>query len=244
MKPAITYLLLLLAIGQTFAQTNVDQTPYLRLRPAFSLALCDVDSSVAAKVQPSPAIKSKGKAFLLSLLLPGSGERYAGRPGRARFFLASEITLWLGYAGLITYRDWRSDDYRSYAAANAHVALEGKNDAYFINISNYDDIETYNAAKLRQRNLPAYYRDIEKYYWKWDSAAERKKFDDIRLSAEKADNRALFMLGAVVANHLISAIDAIWSVRGYNKNYRSGVGVEFNMGCTPSGVMVSISTGF
>ena len=69
MKPAIIYLLLLLALEQTLAQTRMEHTPYLRLRPAFSLALCDVDSSVAAKAQLSPAIKSKGKAFLLSLLL-------------------------------------------------------------------------------------------------------------------------------------------------------------------------------
>ncbi len=244
MKSVLSCLLLLLALGQAPAQTKVNRTPYLRLQPAFSLALCDRDSSDAVKAQPGPAVKSKGKAFLLSLLLPGLGERYAGRPGRAHFFLASEITLWLGYAGLTTYRDWRRDDYRSYAAAHAHVDLQGKNDSYFINISNYDDIDSYNAAKLRQRNLPAFYQDVEKYYWKWNSTAERKKFDDIRLSAEKADNRALFMLGAVVANHLISAIDAIWCVRGYNKNYRSSAGVEFNLGCTPNGVVLTATAGF
>lgn len=197
-----------------------------------------MSTTPAAAISSSP--KSTGKAFLLSLLVPGLGERYAARPQRGRTFLTSEAILWLGYAGLITFEEWRKDDYRNMAAAHAGVDVKGKSDSYFVDVGNYDTMDDYNAAKLRQRNLPAYYGD-ESFYWRWDSRPNRKKFEDLRQSAERAANRAMFVAGAIVANHLISAIDAVWSVHSFNKHQRSGVGFEFNLGCTPSQITVMLS---
>jgi hypothetical protein len=197
-----------------------------------------MSTAPAAAISSSP--KSKGKAFLLSLLVPGLGERYAARPQRGRTFLTSEALLWLGYAGLLTFEDWRKDDYRNLAAAHAGVDVKDKSDSYFVDVGNYDTMDEYNAAKLRQRNLPAYYSD-DGYNWSWDSRPNRKKFEDLRQSAERASNRAMFVVGAIVANHLISAIDAVWSVHSYNKHQRSGVGFEFNLGCTPSQITVMVS---
>jgi hypothetical protein len=197
-----------------------------------------MSNTPAAASSSSP--KSKGKAFLLSLLVPGLGERYAARPQRGHTFLASEAVLWLGYAGLITFEDWRKDDYRNMAAAHAGVDVKKKSDSYFVDVGNYDTMDEYDAAKLRQRNLPAYYGD-DSYNWNWDSRQNRKKFEDLRQSAERAANRAMFVAGAIVANHLISAIDAVWSVHSFNKHQRSGVGFEFNLGCTPSQITFQVS---
>jgi len=174
--------------------------------------------------------KSRGKAFLFSLILPGLGERYAGAHKKAQFFFASEITLWLGYAGFITYRDWRKDDYKTYAASYAEVDLEGKSDSYFVDIGNYDSIYEYNEAKLRQRNLPDYYRDEEKYYWNWDNQTHRDKFEQLRISADNANNRATFVVGAILANHVLSAIDAVWSVHKYEKVHHTSVNWNLQLG--------------
>jgi len=192
----------------------------------------------AAAISTGP--KSKGKAFLLSMLVPGLGERYAARPQRSHIFMTSEVLLWLSYAGLLTYKEWRENDYHNMAAAHAGVEVSNKSESYFVDVGNYDSVKEYNAAKLRQRNLPAYYGDAG-YYWQWDSRENRKKFEDLRQSAERASNRAMFVVGAIVANHLISAIDAVWSVHSYNKHQRSGVGFEFNLGCTPSQITVMVS---
>ena len=174
--------------------------------------------------------KSRGKAFLYSLILPGLGEKYAGANKKAQFFFATEITLWLGYTGFVTYRDWRKDDYKTYAASHAGVELEGKSDSYFVDIGNYDSIYEYNAAKLRQRNLPDYYRDIEQYYWNWENEAHRHKFDQLRISADNANNRATFVVGAILANHVISAIDAVWSVYKYEKNRQASLDWNLQLG--------------
>jgi hypothetical protein len=175
------------------------------------------ESGTVVMQQPQNFKKSKGKAFLLSLALPGMGERYAGRTTRGNSFIATEVLLWLSYAGFVTYADWRKEDYRTYAATYAQVDVTGKSDTYFIDVGNYRSIHTYNAAKLRQRNLPKYYRDVEKYFWQWDTESHRKKFDDLRVSADKANSRSLFVVGAVFANHLISAIDAVVMAHHANK---------------------------
>jgi hypothetical protein len=150
--------------------------------------------------------KSKGKAFLFSFVLPGLGEKYVGADRKGAVFMATELTLWLSYAGFITYRDWRKEDYKTYAATHAGVDLDGKSDSYFVDVGNYDSIHDYNAAKLRQRNLADYYRDIEANFWQWESQQQREKFDQLRISADRADNQSLFVIGAIFANHILSAL--------------------------------------
>lgn len=190
--------------------------------------------------------KSRGKAFLYSLLIPGLGENYLGKTTRAQIFFGTEVSLWLGYSGFIMYRDWRKEDYKTYAASFAGVDLSGKEDSYFVNMGNYNSIYDYNAAKLRQRNLLEYYQDVEKYYWQWDTAAHRNHFDQLRISADKADNRATFIIGAIFANHLISAIDAIWAFRSYQHSQQTSLewDVQFGDGLIQPNVNVGVAAHF
>jgi hypothetical protein len=194
-----------------------------------SLAMWNA-SAEQTESTPIRAGKSKGKAFFLSFLVPGLGERYVGADPKATAFFAAEITMWLTYAGFVTYHEWRKEDYKTFAASQAGVDLTGKSDSYFVDVGNYASIYEYNAAKLRGRNLPAYYRDIEANYWQWDSESSRRKYDQLRISADKADNRSTFMLGIILANHVISAIDAVWSVHKYNKSSLLSPDLDIKLG--------------
>lgn len=177
--------------------------------------------------------KSKGKAFLLSFLVPGLGQRYLGSNGAYHFFLGAEIALWLSYTGFKSYYNMRVNDYKTFAASHAGVDLNGKSNSYFIDVGNYDSIYDFNAAKLRQRNLPKYYRDTETYYWQWDTDASRKKFDQLRVSADRADNRATFALGAILANHMVSAIHAAWKARKINTASESTIDWDMKFAFDP-----------
>ncbi len=178
----------------------------------------DKDVSVNSMVP-----KNKGKAFLMSMILPGLGERYTGNTKKAQYFFASEVTLWLAYSGLVTFREWRKDEYKTYAASYAGVDLSNKDESYFVDLGNYDNINEYNAAKLRDRNLPEYYYDVEGMYWDWENATYQHNYEQLRISADRADNRATFVIGAILANHVVSAIDAVWSVYKHNKNIDQSV---------------------
>jgi hypothetical protein len=188
--------------------------------------------------------KSKGKAFLLSFILPGLGERYIGDNRKAAIFMAAEVTLWLSYAGFVTYRDWRKEDYKTYAAAHAGVGLDGKSESYFVDVGNYNSIYDYNAAKLRQRNLNDYYRDVDSNYWQWESEQRREKFDQLRISADRADNRSLFVIGAIFANHILSAIDAIWTTHKYEKRREKILDVQIGDGVYSPAVLFSVTARF
>jgi len=189
----------------------------------------------------SAVVKSRGKAFLLSLAIPGMGERYAERYGRGNRFIATEVFLWLSYAGFVTYRSWRQEDYKNYAAAHAGVNLEGKSESYFIDVGNYRSIYTYNAAKLRQRNLPKYYRDMAKYYWQWEDEASRAEFDQLRISADMAHSRSLFVIGAIFANHVVSAVDAVIMAHKHNRKSSTAWNWDVRFGDGMSEPMVTMT---
>ena len=101
--------------------------------PFSSFALMqDVDASVnsgaaLAVAPPTMAPKNRGKAFFMSLLVPGWGQHYAGATKKRNAFLGLEVGMWLTYGGLKGFSAWRQQDYEAYAATHAGVNLEGKN---------------------------------------------------------------------------------------------------------------------
>lgn len=182
---------------------------------------------------------SKAKAFLLSFILPGAGEYYAGSNRMARIFLGTEVFLWTTYFSLRTYGNWKKDDYKLFAVSHAGVDLTGKDDKYFVNIENYDNITDYNEAKLRQRNVDALYQEDGTWNWQWDSKRSRLEYEKLRISSDKAYSRSLFVIGGILVNHLVSGIDAIRIARKKQKlnekRVRFGV-----IGLPERGVMITM----
>ncbi len=229
-----TFLVLFSIFLTAFANDRpLQEQLFMQTLPASDYSVA-FDESIEPEIDPpeiqSVPQKSRGKAMLLSLVLPGLGEKYAGAHTRAAVFMSTEVALILSYIGFKQYSHWRKEDYKTYAASHASVDLSNKTDSYFVNIGNYQSISEYNAAKLRQRNLQEFYRDEQAYYWEWQSQAHRHKFDQLRISADKANSNALFVLGAIFANHMISAIDAMWSAQQYNKNQQKSLSVNMFWG--------------
>lgn len=157
--------------------------------------------------------KSKGKAMFRSLILPGWGEKYAGRNKRAKYFFITEIVLWSSYAGFKIYENWIENEYKVFAKTHAQADPTGKAHKYFVNIGNYPNIYEYNAAKLNYRLLDEVYPEDASHYWQWDNDFNRHDFKMMRIRSDNANYRALFTLGTVLMNHMISAIDAVWVIR-------------------------------
>jgi len=168
---------------------------------------------------PSLEKKKRGKAFIRSLIVPGAGERYVGKKTLGKAFLISEITLWLGYVAFRQYGKWIKDDAKTYAATHANAQINGKPSQFFVNIGIYNDIDQYNDAQLRMRQFDKVYQS-EDYFWSWDSEENRRSFERMRISGDRALNRSMFVLGGIFANHIISAIDAVWQTYRYNKKLK------------------------
>ncbi len=205
---------------------SVGQTPLYSLRQGLTTNFGE--GTIAAYSSPDnvaiPKKKSQATAALYSLILPGMGEWYADDFGSGRYSLIAEATLWLTYASFQQYGTWFQSDARQFAVAHAGASLSGKNDQFFVNMGNFDNVYDYNEQKLRERDLADVYDPAAGYFWSWDSDADQQRFRSLRVSGDRIFNNSEFVIGAVVLNHIISAVNAARLVRHYNRNADEGLG--------------------
>lgn len=145
--------------------------------------------------------------FWRSFLIPGWGEYKLGFKKQAAVFLVTDLLLIGAAASLNYYSGVRTDEYKVFAEIHAGVNPSGKSDSYWIHISNYDNTLEFNEQKNINRYYNERYED-EQYYWDWDSSSSRKRYNDIRISAENADTWFYYSLGGIALNHFLSALNA------------------------------------
>lgn len=190
--------------------------------------------------------KSPGKAALYSLLIPGMGELYAGRFDQGKYSLIAEGSLWLTYISFLHYGAWIRDDARRFAAAHAGADISGKDDQYFVNVGNFNNTYEYNQKKLTDRTPEKLYNANSGYFWQWDTDENRSKFRAMRVSYEKVFNNSKFVVGAIIVNHIISAVNAARLTRQYNAQLQDELGswwLESSLlsnGAKPDGIQLSV----
>jgi hypothetical protein len=190
--------------------------------------------------------KSGFLAIVYSLLLPGMGELYAGNYEKGKYFTIAEGVSWGAFAGLRIFGNWQRDNYKTFAATNGGVNLDGKDAGYFSNISEFTSIDDYNRRKRLDRDFGDIY-NTEKYYWKWANDSQRAEYRTMWESSEYAFNNVRFAVGALIVNRIISAIDAALMVKNYNKNLSSQTSWNVSVGTNrfyPSGMEINFLTTF
>lgn len=160
--------------------------------------------------------KNPGMAVILSLLLPGMGELYAGSYDEGRIFTIADGVLWGTVIGLNSYANWKKDDYIAYARTYGGITTDGKNEDFYANLGDYLSVEDYNRYKDLQREFSDIY-NVQKYYWNWGSDTRRKEYRDMWRSSEQAFNSIRFAVGALILNRIISVVNAVRIVTAHNK---------------------------
>jgi hypothetical protein len=194
--------------------------------------------------------KNAGLAMIYSLLLPGMGELYAGSYSSGKYFTIAEGALWATYIGFNSYGNWQRDNYKSFAASNAGVDNSGKNSDYYANVGVYLSINEYNDTQAFDRNFAAMYNP-QQYYWNWTDQ-DRKTYRNMWLSSENSFNNIRFVVGAMILNRIMSAINAVRLVAKYNKNIdAASKGLDWNLSVgvlnkynIPDGLTVNFQTQF
>lgn len=215
-----------------FPQVSLAQTGLFQLPddPASNAEIAAPDLPEARELFQSESIHppdpGKSGVILGSLLLPGTGERMMGADGRGTLFTSMEAGLWLGYIGLTLYSHWRKQDYKAYAVQYAGVSGGDKDEKYWIDVGTYDNLDAFNDQRLRERTIEEVYPDEPAYRWDWVSRDHQVKFDRMRIQSRKAAKFASFTIGAVILNHIASALDATYlynsqvSMQGDAVSYR------------------------
>lgn len=177
--------------------------------------------------------KSLRKAFILSLLVPGSGEFYAGSKIKAAVFLGIDVTLWALYFNYHGKGKDKEDQYKVYADTywSEDEYIQWLIDTYGIT----DDRQPYEVDPLTgeekyfSHHLPdsktgQYYEMIGKYeqfsegWVDYDTTSlYRETYLDMRHNANDLLNKATYSAMFSLANHILSAFDAAISVKKYNK---------------------------
>lgn len=171
------------------------------------LLLTGYSHRLSAQPAEAPVI---GKSMLKSLVVPGWGERDLGEKNRGNKFLMAEATLWVGISLLNVISNRANDEMVAKAVQQAQIDPQGKPRGYYDDIGNYSNLASYNDQMLRDRNVYLLYPEGEGYEWNWSSEAQRQAFKDIKFRRNLYSQFAIYSLGAVTINHLVSVIDVVW----------------------------------
>lgn len=163
--------------------------------------------------QAAPDPPSRGKAFLLSLALPGLGHRYVhdgSWDGGATLFTAADAGIWLGLIGSVLRQDHLADSYQTLASLRADADVSGKDRTYFLTIGSYRSSDEFIEAQLRARAWGQLdYVASEAYRWEWESEDDFLRYRALREDAESLRRRTPVFAALLVGNRLLSGLLAI-----------------------------------
>lgn len=174
----------------------------------------DVGSEIFHGQSNYSATLSPPKAFGLSLILPGLGQRYVngGRwSGWATTFALADAGLWVALFGSEWHRDQLIGSYTALAAASASADVEGKDRSYFLNLATYRSSQEFLDVVLRNRAWDQIgYVDSPSFQWDWSNEQDFVRYRALREDAETLRRRRGVIIASLVANRLISGIMAAW----------------------------------
>lgn len=154
---------------------------------------------------PNPVLKS--------VLLPGWGQLSYGENHRARTYLVTESLLWIATIGSRQISRSQKHNYIAFATEHAQVVSGGKDHQYWVDIGNFSNLDAYNAEHLRNRDIESLYPRGSVWDWTWDSNSNRSQFERMRIRSDLWKQSSTFLMGGIILNHFVSAIDALYLKR-------------------------------
>ena len=153
---------------------------------------------------------------LKSSLIPGWGEAVLENNKRARLFYSIELSLWTACLATYTASFHQMLQYQSFAVEHAGVDADNKDHKYWVDIGNYVDIDQHNSEHLRWRYLDEIYDESDR--WLWDNKNNMKNFESMRIRSDMLAKTGEYVIGAIIMNHLLSAIDTLYLLRLKKEN--------------------------
>jgi hypothetical protein len=173
--------------------------------------------------------KSGWKAAGASFLLPGLGQKYAGRDTRAAVFFTTEAAIWTLFTVYRVQGEIRQDRYIEFAGVHAGAPSEENSDYYehigfWSSLEQWQDIVRRDARTLYPDDptAQAQYFEHNKLYdeaeaWNWPDDETRTRYRVLRSRSESAFHNSRLALGAALLNRFVAVIDAVALTRKHNQ---------------------------
>ena len=195
----------------------------------------------AARIQP-------GIAFLMSAVIPGTGQAAEGR-NRAFAYLGLEALAWIAHFSWIDAGNKTEGEYEAYARRHwkfaqwDSLASESNPNCQAIppNVSYADSKETLQGYE-ETGNYQHYYEDIgklEAYRSGWDDflceqpdviSPNRADYRGMREESNDYLDKARNALTVIFLNHVVSAVDAYRTAKGARMKLPGGTDLKVNIG--------------
>jgi hypothetical protein len=183
-----------------------------------------LNESMASSLHPG-RLKSPSRAFLLSAVIPGTGEFYAGTK-RGVLFVAAEVAFWTTYFVLHGQAEDIKEDYVEFV--DSHILFEEDSPVGSTETWTLEDYEhatqsdNWHYVYTESNGKPV--DRVGKYYWddlpqdligepggvplsESQSPARVEAYSKRGSMNDKFKNAKVF-LGLVILNHIVSAVDA------------------------------------
>jgi hypothetical protein len=184
-------------------------------------------------METQPKTPSLRNALLLSALLPGAGEYYAGHRNRALLFGTFEAGIWISYATFKVQEGLRQDRSIEYAVAVAG-ALPGGDDDYYGAMAQFlrsDGPGQWNEFVRRRTRDTGEVVGVEytgDAGWAWPSEEQFIRYRDLRKGQLAAEDHATNMLAVAIVNRIASMVDVYQAMRSDAHKAEAG-GFDFGL---------------
>ncbi|MBA4407307.1 hypothetical protein C0389_08540 [bacterium] len=207
------------AVSYKKSESYIEYPSTINHHPVLSIR-----NQVSSTQKKNPAL-----AILYSMLIPGMGELYANSYESGKYFTIADGVLWSVFTGFTIYGTQQDSNYKSFAESRAGVKVDGKDADYFANVGAYLSLDDYNTSMELNRRFESTYK-ASTHYWKWSGDDQRKEYRSMWTSSESAFTNVRFVVGALILNRVISAINAVRLVSAYNKNLAQEMSWSISVG--------------
>ncbi|MYG00311.1 hypothetical protein F4212_14425 [Candidatus Poribacteria bacterium] len=208
-----------------------------------NLGIREIANQTAVSTNPEIRLfnrKSPNEAFLYSLAIPGMGQLYAGAK-HGYLYTAAEIGLFVTYFILRNNAVNTRDDYREVVRQNIIFIGPASFDKWdlvedFEHATQYENWNhVYDSEVTRNRTGKWYWKDLDPSLKdekdteiEFDSKYRLEAFN-LRQKANDTFQTARTMLGLVILNHIVSAVEARITTRRWNQRQETLSGFEIDV---------------
>ena len=244
------------------AMGSAQESPAPRLYPdrlydSKSL-LASADPAADPALSETPGPMSPKLAMLYSLILPGLGEYALGHRQRAAVFFVAEGAIWTSFIVFQSQGSHRKDLYREFASVHAGAGSRDDDD-FYRTIGNYIASDgPFSANEQIRREARALFPDDpslqDAYYaehaytgddaWRWESEQILDRYQEMRDASISAYHKSEFSIGLLVANRLISVVDAGLLAARRNREVQAQTGFRWGIQADPDAALFTVSRTF